>query len=255
MRKPMLACNWKMYKTNEEARAFIQELKRQFRSNNLELVICSPFTALSTFTDQWDEDSSVRIGAQNMHFEDQGAYTGEISPVMLKALGVTYVILGHSERRTYFHEDDEWIRKKVEAAYRHRLIPILCVGETLDERESGHTQQVVKRQTEEAIRNLSTEQVKQLVIAYEPVWAIGTGRTASPENANEVIAYIRRVVADQFDSNVANEVRILYGGSVKPENIAQFMKESDIDGALVGGASLEVQSLVKMIEAAAEVRK
>lgn len=249
MRKAILAGNWKMYKTNAEAEQFMNQAEGLEQREDLEYVICAPFTALSRLCDL-SPKTAIKIGAQNMHFEEQGAYTGEISPVMLQSMGVQYVILGHSERRSYFHEDNTFVAKKVAAAFQHDLIPILCVGETLEQYEAGQTQVTVKEQTEAAIRALSSEQVKQLVIAYEPVWAIGTGKTASADDANEVISYIRRVVADQFDQDVANDVRILYGGSVKSENIAQFMAKSDIDGALVGGASLSIESYMQMAQAA-----
>lgn len=240
-----------MNKTNQEAREFMNQADGLLARDDMEIVICAPFTALVPLLEVVRaQDRPVRLGAQNMHYEDSGAYTGEISPVMLKDMGIEYVILGHSERRTYFHEDDQLIKKKVEASYRHQLTPILCVGETLEEYEAGKTKEIVKRQIEIPLQSLTSEQVKGLVVAYEPVWAIGTGKTASAETAQEVISFIRGVIADQFDQQVANEVRILYGGSVKPENIAQFMEQPDIDGALVGGASLQVDSFVKLVEAA-----
>lgn len=260
MRKPMLAGNWKMYKSMAETVQFIDDLSQRINKTeqNCEILLCVPFTNIAMGKGSLKKNQlfgEVKIGAQNMHFADEGAFTGEISPIMLKELNVEYVILGHSERRTYFHEDNELIAKKVEAAFRHGITPILCVGETLAEHEAGRTEEVVKRQTELAIRHLSSDEAHRLVIAYEPVWAIGTGKTASAALANEVIAYIRRVVADQFDQQVANQVRILYGGSVKPENIGQFMNESDIDGALVGGASLSAVSFAEMITAVNEVKK
>jgi triosephosphate isomerase len=260
MRKPMLAGNWKMYKSMAETVQFIDDLSQRINKTeqNCEILLCVPFTNIAMGKGSLKKNQlfgEVKIGAQNMHYADEGAFTGEISPIMLKELDVEYVILGHSERRTYFHEDDELIAKKVEAAFRHGITPILCVGETLAEHEAGRTEEVVKRQTELAIRHLSSDEAHRLVIAYEPVWAIGTGKTASAALANEVIAYIRRVVADQFDQQVANQVRILYGGSVKPENIGQFMNESDIDGALVGGASLSAVSFAEMITAVNEVKK
>ncbi len=245
MRKAILAGNWKMHKTNAEAEQFMKETVGLPRRDDLELVICVPHTALARVA-ELSNSTVIKTGAQNMHYEEQGAFTGEISPVMLTNLGVQYVILGHSERRSYFHEDNSVVALKVAAAFQHQLIPILCVGETLSEYEAGETELVVKEQTEVAIRALRSEQVKELVIAYEPVWAIGTGKTATASDANRVISYIRRLVADQFDQQVANHVRILYGGSVKPDNIAQFMAESDIDGALVGGASLNYESFAEM---------
>lgn len=247
MRKAILAGNWKMYKTNAEARQFMEQGADYPSRDDLELIICAPFTALSTLVEH--KGNAFAIGAQNMHDEVQGAFTGEISPVMLQSIGVQYVIIGHSERRTYFHETDEWIAKKVQSAFAHQLTPILCVGETLEQYEAGQTEAVVHEQTVIAIRNLLAEQVQQLVIAYEPVWAIGTGKTATAADANKVIAYIRRTIAEQFGPQTAEQVRILYGGSVKPDNIAHFMAESDIDGALVGGASLQIESFLQMSKA------
>lgn len=245
MRKAILAGNWKMHKTNVEAEQFMKQCSALGARDDLELVICAPFTALAHLA-ELSNTTVIKIGAQNMHYEEHGAFTGEISPMMLSSLGVQYVILGHSERRSYFHENNSVVALKVAAAFHHQLIPILCVGETLSEYEAGLTELVVKEQTEAAIRGLRSDQVKSLVIAYEPVWAIGTGKTATATDANHVISYIRRLVADQFDQQVANHVRILYGGSVKPDNIAQFMAESDIDGALVGGASLNYESFAEM---------
>lgn len=248
MRKAILAGNWKMYKTNAEAAQFMQDAAVLTASEDLEFVICAPFTTLGALT-ELAAHTPIKIGAQNMHHSEQGAFTGEISPIMLKHLGVQYVIVGHSERRTYFHEDNAFIAAKVKAAFQHSLIPILCVGETLMQYEANETEVVVREQTETALQGLSSEQVKQLVVAYEPVWAIGTGKTASAQDANHVIGYIRQIIAGQFDSTVADQVRILYGGSVKPENIAQFMAESDIDGALVGGASLAFESFKELAKA------
>lgn len=184
-----------------------------------------------------------------MHFEDEGAFTGEISPVALKDLGVQYVIIGHSERREMFNETDESVNKKVHAAFRHGLTPIMCVGETLEEREAGKWQQVVHTQTRKGLVGLTKEQVAKVVIAYEPIWAIGTGKTASAEDANEVCAYIRETVAEQYDQDTAEKIRIQYGGSVKPGNIQELMNQSDIDGALVGGASLDPNSFLQLLEA------
>lgn len=251
MRKPIIAANWKMHKTNGEVRDFVHQAGGLLAREDMDVVLCAPFTALAALKEALgSQDRPVAIGAQNMHYEDAGAFTGEISPLMLKDLGVEYVILGHSERRTYFHEDDGLIRKKVAAAFRHGLVPILCVGESLEEREAGQTREVVKRQTVAALEGLSAEEAGKAVIAYEPVWAIGTGKTASPEDANEVIAFIRSVVAGLIGQEAAGKVRIQYGGSVKPENIADFMAQPDIDGALVGGASLNPDSFVQLVEAA-----
>lgn len=237
-----------MHKTSAEALAFFRALKAAKEMQDVETVICAPFTALPALVEA-AKDSGIGIGAQNMHWEEKGAFTGEISPVMLKDLGVQYVILGHSERRSYFAETDETVNKKVHAAFAHDLIPIVCVGETLEEREAGQTKQVVGQQVEKALAGLSSEQVKRVIIAYEPVWAIGSGKASTADDAQEVIGFIREMVSNQYDQQVANEVRIQYGGSVKPENISAFLDQPDIDGALVGGASLEPESFDRLVTA------
>ncbi|MBH0159347.1 MULTISPECIES: triose-phosphate isomerase [Fictibacillus] len=248
MRKPIIAGNWKMNKTLTEARSFVEEVKGLVPSaETVDSVICAPALFLDSLADE-SEGTPLAIGAQNMHFEESGAFTGEISPVMLKDLNVQYVILGHSERRELFSETDELVNQKTHAAFKHGLTPIVCVGETLEQREADKTKDVVKEQTEKGLSGLTDEQMKQTVIAYEPVWAIGTGKTASSEDANEVCAYIRSVVAEQFSQDVADAVRIQYGGSVKPDNIKELMGMSDIDGALVGGASLEPKSYLQLLE-------
>ncbi|MBH0174020.1 triose-phosphate isomerase [Fictibacillus sp. 23RED33] len=248
MRKPIIAGNWKMNKTLTEARSFVEEVKGLVPSaETVDSVICAPALFLDSLADE-SEGTPLAIGAQNMHFEESGAFTGEISPVMLKDLNVQYVILGHSERRELFSETDELVNQKTHAAFKHGLTPIVCVGETLEQREADKTKDVVKQQTEKGLSGLTDEQMKQTVIAYEPVWAIGTGKTASSEDANEVCAYIRSVVAEQFSQDVADAVRIQYGGSVKPDNIKELMGMSDIDGALVGGASLEPKSYLQLLE-------
>jgi triosephosphate isomerase (TIM) len=248
MRKPIIAGNWKMNKTLTEARNFVEEVKGLVPSiANVDSVICAPALFLDCLADE-AEGTPLAIGAQNMHFEESGAFTGEISPVMLKDLNVEYVILGHSERRELFAETDELVNQKTHAAFKHGLTPIVCVGETLEQREANQTKDVVKEQTEKGLQGLTDEQMKQAVIAYEPVWAIGTGKTASSEDANEVCAYIRSVVAEQFSQDVADAVRIQYGGSVKPDNIKELMSMSDIDGALVGGASLDPKSYLQLLE-------
>ncbi len=248
MRKPIIAGNWKMNKTLTEARSFVEEVKGLVPSAEaVDSVICAPALFLDCLADE-AEGTPLAIGAQNMHFEESGAFTGEISPVMLKDLNVQYVILGHSERRELFGETDELVNQKTHAAFKHGLTPIVCVGETLEQREADKTKDVVKEQTEKGLSGLTDEQMKQTVIAYEPVWAIGTGKTASSEDANEVCAYIRSVVAEQSSQDVADAVRIQYGGSVKPDNIKELMSMSDIDGALVGGASLEPKSYLQLLE-------
>lgn len=249
MRKPIIAGNWKMFKTVSEATAFIQEVKGKAEVDGVESVICAPYTNLPVLVEA-AKGTSIQIGAQNMHFEDSGAFTGEISGVMLKDLGVSYVIIGHSERRAYFAETDVIVNKKVHAAFKHGLTPIVCVGEKLEEREAGQTKDVCKVQTEGAFQGLSAEQAAQVVIAYEPIWAIGTGKSSTAEDANEVIGYIRELVKGMYGEATANAVRIQYGGSVKPENVREYMSQSDIDGALVGGASLQPASYIQLVEGA-----
>ena len=245
MRKPIIAGNWKMHKTIAEALEFVNEVKDRVNNDKVEAVICAPFTLLKDLK-QATKGTNIKIGAQNMHFEEKGAFTGEISPLMLKELDMDYVVIGHSERRQYFNETDETVNKKVLKALEVGIDPILCVGETLEEREAGNTKDVCKVQVEKALENVSKEDLAKVVIAYEPVWAIGTGKTATSEDANDVIAYIREVVANLY-GELANEVRIQYGGSVKPSNVAEIMNQSDIDGALVGGASLEANDYVQLV--------
>ena len=245
MRKPIIAGNWKMHKTIAEALEFVNDIKDRVKSNEVEAVICAPFTLLKDLKEA-TKGTDIKIGAQNMHFEEKGAFTGEISPLMLKELDMDYVIIGHSERRQYFNETDETVNKKVLKALEVEIDPILCVGETLEEREAGNTKNVCKVQVEKGLENVSKEDITKVVIAYEPIWAIGTGKTATSEDANDVIAYIRQVVANLY-GDLANEVRIQYGGSVKPSNVAEIMNQSDIDGALVGGASLEANDYVQLV--------
>ena len=249
MRKPIIAGNWKMHKTIAEALEFVNEVKDRVNNDKVEAVICAPFTLLKDLKQAVKkavEGTNIKVGAQNMHFEEKGAFTGEISPLMLKELDMDYVVIGHSERRQYFNETDETVNKKVLKALEVGIDPILCVGETLEEREAGNTKDVCKVQVEKALENVSKEDLAKVVIAYEPVWAIGTGKTATSEDANDVIAYIREVVANLY-GELANEVRIQYGGSVKPSNVAEIMNQSDIDGALVGGASLEANDYVELV--------
>jgi triosephosphate isomerase len=227
----------------------VQEVKGKAEVSGVESVICAPFTALPALVEAV-RGTSLKVGAQNLHWEDSGAFTGEISGVMLKDLGVQYVIIGHSERRAYFADTDETVNKKVHAAFRHGLLPIVCVGESLEEREAGKTKDVCRVQTEAALEGLTGEQAGQVVIAYEPIWAIGTGKTSTAEDANEVIGYIRERIAAKFGADVAGKVRIQYGGSVKPGNIREFMQQPQIDGALVGGASLEPASYIQLVEGA-----
>ena len=245
MRKPIIAGNWKMHKTIAEALEFVSDIKDRVNNEKVEAVICAPFTLLKDLKEA-TKGTSIKIGAQNMHFEEKGAFTGEISPLMLKELDMDYVIIGHSERRQYFNETNETVNKKVLKALEIGIDPILCVGETLEEREAGNTKDVCKVQVEKALENVSKEDIAKVVIAYEPIWAIGTGKTATSEDANDVIAYIRQVVANLY-KDLANEVRIQYGGSVKPSNVGEIMNQSDIDGALVGGASLEANDYIQLV--------
>lgn len=246
MRKAIIAGNWKMNKTPEEAVKVINELKPLVKDATCEVVICPTFVCLDAAI-KAAAGSNIKIGAQNMHFEESGAFTGEVAPGMLEAMGVDYVVLGHSERREYFNETDEALNKKVKAAFAHNLIPILCCGETLEERENGTTNAVVGAQIKADLEGLSAELAEKLVIAYEPIWAIGTGKTATDEQANETIAAIRGVLAEMFDKEVADKVRIQYGGSVKPNTIKAQMAMSDIDGALVGGASLVASDFAQIV--------
>ncbi|CRK81479.1 triose-phosphate isomerase [Neobacillus massiliamazoniensis] len=248
MRKPIIAGNWKMNKTLTEAKSFAEEVKSLVPApDQVESVICAPALFLQSLVETV-KGSNVKIGAQNMHFEESGAFTGEISPKALSDIGVQYVIIGHSERREMFNETDESVNKKALAAFNYNLTPIVCCGETLEQRENGETMSLIGSQIEKALAGLTNEQVKQTVIAYEPIWAIGTGKSSTAEDANEVCAHIRQVIAQQFSQEVADVVRIQYGGSVKPGNIKEYMAQPDIDGALVGGASLEAQSFLQLLE-------
>lgn len=247
MRKPIIAGNWKMHKTAAETAAFVKELVPLVAGAAAEAVICPPFTALAAAKAAL-AGAAIGLGAQNMHWEAKGAFTGEVAPAMVKDAGCEYVIIGHSERRQYFAETDESVNKKLKAAFAGGLIPICCVGETLAEREAGATEQVVGGQVKNGLAGLDSAQVASLVIAYEPVWAIGTGRTATAADANAVCAFIRKTLAAQFGEAAAAKTRIQYGGSVKADNIAELMAMSDIDGALVGGASLEAPTFAKIVK-------
>lgn len=247
MRLPMIAGNWKMHKTPTEAKVFARELAEELRDTaGVEVVLAPPFVALVPVQEAI-EGTGMKLAAQDVFWEREGAYTGEISPPMLKDAGCSYAIVGHSERRTYFGETDETVNRKVKALLQEGLGAIVCVGERLEEREAGKTLAVVKRQVEGALRGLKAEDLSSVVIAYEPVWAIGTGRTATPEQAQEVHSQIRGMVGEAFGRDVAQALRIIYGGSVKPENIDALMAAPDIDGALVGGASLKVESFSRIV--------
>ena len=249
MRKPIIAGNWKMYKTKDEAVQFIYKVSEQMPSVELvDSVICAPFIDLKSLVKR--QGTNLRIGAQNMHFEEQGAFTGEIAPSMLTNLGVTYVIIGHSERRAMFNETDESCNKKVHQAFNHGLVPILCVGESLEQREAGTTNDLLNEQLEKDLVGLTADQVKKLVIAYEPIWAIGTGKTATAEVADETCGFIRETVKRLYDEATAEAIRIQYGGSVKTSNIDELMAKPNIDGALIGGASLKAEDFVTLVTAA-----
>lgn len=253
VRKPILAGNWKLNKTIREAIELVTLLNRQIRDfQHVDVVVCPPFTALAEVSEVLMQ-SEIRLGAQNVYWEDKGAFTGEVSAPMLKDAGCAYVIVGHSERRQFFHETHETVNKRTRAALRHGLTPIVCAGETLAEREASRTFQVVKEQIEGGLRGFTQEEARKLVLAYEPVWAIGTGKVATPEQAQEVHAYLRKELQALFGAETAESLRIQYGGSVKADNIAELMRQPDIDGALVGGASLDAQSFADIVRNAALV--
>jgi len=250
-RKLIIAGNWKMNKTSADAVSLARDLVAAVGAqSDVEVVICPPFTSLEGVAKAID-GSLIKLGAQNMHFEASGAFTGEVSAPMLRALFATHVILGHSERRSLFAETDAFVNKKVLAAFKNQLRPILCVGETLAERESGSTLRVVQTQVERGLEGVSNEMAATLVVAYEPVWAIGTGKVATTEQAQEVHAFIRGLLTRLHGDGVAQRVRILYGGSMKPANAPELLAQKDIDGGLIGGASLEARSFVELVKAAA----
>lgn len=247
MRKPIIAGNWKMYKTISEAIEFANEIKNDCDTENVEVVICAPFTIIKDLKNAL-EGTNVKIGAQNFHYEDEGAFTGEISARMLHEIGAEYVIVGHSERRQYFNETNETVNLKVKKALSEKLTPIICVGESLEQRESGVTEKTVTEQIEAAFITVSPEEAIKTVIAYEPIWAIGTGKTATSAQANEVCVQIREELSRIYGKETSEKIRIQYGGSVKPGNIKEIMSQSDIDGALVGGASLIAEDYLKLIK-------
>ena len=246
MRRKVIAGNWKMNMLPNEAIAFIESLTPLVKDTENEVILCVPYTDLfySLLTAQ---GTNIKIGAQNMHFEESGAYTGEVSGKMLKCIGVEYVIIGHSERRQYFAETDETVNKKIKTALANELKPIVCVGETLEQRESGKTEEIITTQTRLALDGLSPEQLSNVIIAYEPIWAIGTGKTATSEDANNSIKAIRNEVAKLYGDEVASEMIIQYGGSVKSSNAKELFTTSDIDGGLVGGASLKADEFAKIV--------
>ena len=246
MRKKVIAGNWKMNMLPNETIQFIEELTPLVKDTDNEVILCVPYTDLfyALLTAQ---NTNIKIGAQNMHFEESGAYTGEVSGKMLKSINVEYVIIGHSERRQYFNETDESVNKKVKAAFENGLKPIVCVGETLEQREAGKVEEIITNQTKLALEGLTNEQVENTIIAYEPIWAIGTGKTATKEDANDAVKAIRNKIAEIYGQNVADGVIIQYGGSVKSSNAKELFSMSDIDGALVGGASLKSEEFSKIV--------
>lgn len=246
MRRKVIAGNWKMNKLPNEAMEFIAELTPLVKDTENEVVLCVPYTDLF-YSLLHVQDTNIKIGAQNMHYEEKGAYTGEVSGEMLKSIGVEYVIIGHSERRAYYGETDETVNKKLKKALSLELKPIVCVGESLNERESGKAKEIVTTQTKLALEGLSNEDVTKTVIAYEPIWAIGTGKTATKEDANETIKWIREEIEKIYGKDISDSVIIQYGGSVKSSNAKELFEMSDIDGGLVGGASLNAQEFAKII--------
>ena len=246
MRKAIIAGNWKMHNTVKEAVKLVEELKPMVKDAKCDVVVCPTFVCLPAVL-KAVEGTNIKVGAQNMYFEEKGAFTGEVAPGMLEELGVSYVVIGHSERRQYFNETDESVNKKLMAAFNHKLTPILCVGESLCEREAKITEEVIGKQIKLDLAGLTNEQVEELVVAYEPIWAIGTGKTATSDEANETISFIRKTIASVFGKETADKTRIQYGGSVKPATIKEQMAKSDIDGALVGGASLVAKDFAAIV--------
>lgn len=255
MRKTIIAGNWKMYKTIKEAIELANGLKRElFKLENIEIVICPPYTALSEVSEVVLE-TNIQLGAQDLYWQEEGAFTGEVSGKMLRDAGCQFVIIGHSERRQFFNETNDGVNKKIKSALKYSLTPIVCVGETLAEREKDLTFKVLDDHLKNGLKDISEEEITKLVIAYEPVWAIGTGKTATPEQAQEAQKYIRDLLSKMYNKDVTGRVRIQYGGSVKPDNITELMRQPDIDGALVGGASLTVESFTTIVKKASEVNK
>ena len=246
MRKPFIAGNWKMFKTSSEAAFFANEFLKIYVPSDVKVAICAPFTQLGTLVEAF-QGTGIHVGAQNMHFEENGAFTGEISAAMLKEIGVEYCIIGHSERRQYFNETDETVNLKLHQAFRHGILPILCVGEVLAQRDAGQALSVVTDQMKAALKDLEKDQVENLTVAYEPVWAIGTGRTATPEQADEMCNHIRNIISDLYGEETAENVAVQYGGSVKPDNASELMNMVEIDGALVGGASLKPADFLEIV--------
>jgi len=263
MRRPFIAGNWKMYLNKGKAEDLVKDLVEGIHNEGIsnegtsnikdrDILVCPPYPLLP-YVSEIIKNSSIQLGAQNMYFEREGAFTGEVSGDMLLSVGCSYVILGHSERRHKFGEDDELINKKLHSALEQGLRPILCVGELLEERESGKTKDIVGSQVEKGLKNIGVHDMSKITVAYEPVWAIGTGKTATPDDADTVHSYIREILNGKFNSQIAEVTRILYGGSVKPENVDGLMGKENIDGALVGGASLKAESFLRIIAYSADV--
>ena len=247
LRKAVIAGNWKMNKTAKETKELLAELVPLVADAACEVVVCVPFTDIA-MAKRMTKKTNIKVGAQNIHWAESGAFTGEISGAMLKELKVEYVVVGHSERRQYFGETDETVNKRVAAALAHRIRPIVCVGETLEERETGKTEEVLFRQITEGLKGFKSKDFDKIVIAYEPVWAIGTGKTATKEEADETIGFIRRTIAKKFSKNIAEKVRIQYGGSMNPKNASELMSMPEIDGGLIGGASLKAEDFAKVVK-------
>lgn len=246
IRKPLIAGNWKMFKTTAEAKAFAESFKRIYKSSDIQVAICAPYTQLTVLKEEF-KDTGIKVGAQNMHFADEGAFTGEISAAMLKEIGVDYCIIGHSERRQYFCETDNTVNKKLIKAFSVGITPIMCVGESLEERDAEKAFEIVEDQLVNGLKEIDAKNVEAMVIAYEPIWAIGTGRTASSQQANEMCGFIRDIIEKLYDDKVADKVIIQYGGSVKPANATEIMNMEEIDGALVGGASLIPEDFIQIV--------
>jgi len=250
MRIPVMAGNWKMNKTILESIALVKELKDFVRdTKGIDIIVCPPFTSLWV-TREIVSETNIHLGAQNLYKEEKGAFTGEISPLMLKDIGCEYVILGHSERRKYFQETSEEVAKKAKVAFTHNLVPIICVGENLEERESGQLEKIIEQEIKALFCEIDSVLAAKIIIAYEPIWAIGTGKSSSPEDADSVIKFIRQLFLSQYGTEIAEQIRILYGGSANAKNIKEYMDKPDIDGALVGGASLNALSFSQMVKVA-----
>lgn len=247
MRIPFIAGNWKMFKTAAQAKEFAGEFKKLYGGTDVKTAICAPFTDLRVLVEEF-KGTGIGVGAQNVHFENNGAFTGEISVEMLQEIGVDYCIVGHSERRQYFNETDESVNKKLKKLFETEITPIMCVGEMLEDRDAGKEFEVVEKQLTEGLKDISSLDVSKLVIAYEPVWAIGTGRTATPQQADEMCGFIRDIIEKLYDDITGDNVIIQYGGSVKPANATEIMNMAEIDGALVGGASLKAKDFIQIVD-------